>query len=546
MTNRILTAGADAFAWTPEDIVAGLDGDNSISGLGGNDTVNAGAGLNTVLAGSGDDLVTLGERTSVTLAAAQIYYGGGGRDRLYGGEAGDLLSGDKGDDELIGNGGNDTMYGGLGDDTFHAFVLGYDGPISGRDVIFGGEGNDLVDLFSGAADGLYSAEVYGGAGDDAILVDSGPSVIFGGDGSDAVFAAVLAGTGQVAQFDGGAGIDTLVLDIGAHEAATPDQVVMTRSGADFDIVVNGALRATAVGFENLVVGVAGDATLAGSSGNDRFLIGTGNTSISAGRGFDRVQVALTDASAGVAYDLDGGAGRDRLTVVGSGVVLGGIVLDMRGAEGTLKVGNGPENRIAGFELFTVSGSAVGDTIFAGDQNDTISEAPAGEASGADDLHGGAGDDRIFAGDQDDTLAGDAGLDTLIGGQGRDLILGGLGNDRILGGVEADRLYGQGGADVFVYTSAFNSGTAAGQIDNIFEFVTFASSAAEADKIDLRALGNLAFIGTDAFTAEGQVRLQQAAGGTFVVVNLVGTDGAEMKIALPDVMATDLGLQDFIL
>jgi len=549
MANKVLTEAADNFAWTPAQIAAGRDRDDTISGLGGNDTIDAGNGSNTAYGGAGDDFVLVGDTVAVITPGVQRLYGGKGQDFVLGGEMNDLLSGDLGDDFIAGQAGDDTMYGGAGNDQIHAFTQNYALAATGHDVIYGGDGDDFVSLLSDMAGPDYTALVYGGVGNDDILASDGAHQIFGGDGGDSVFGYVASeAEHDAALFDGGAGIDKLSLTIGnltTPEASVDDQVVMTRTATGFDVAVNGVLRASATGFENLAVNVSGDSTLLGGSGNDLFTVQDGDAKIVAGRGFDQVQVILASVQDGV-YDLDGGLGRDRLSIFATDQTLAAIRLDMRGTEGVVQVGDGPQGRLAGFELLSFVGSSQGDLVFGTDGRDILNEASAGSLSGDDEFHGGAGDDALAGGDQNDRLSGDDGNDSLGGGTGRDRLYGGTGADTLFGDWGSDTIYGGAGADAFVYTSSADSGSAAGTIDNIFDFTTLKADAAAADKIDLSSYDGLTYIGTDNFTEAGQVRLYQADGGTFVMVNLVGSGGAEMKIALVGVLAADLGAGDFIL
>ena len=103
---------------------------------------------------------------------------------------------------------------------------------------------------------------------------------------------------------------------------------------------------------------------------------------------------------------------------------------------------------------------------------------------------------------------DAGNDRLLGGSGNDKLYGGNGSDLLTGGLGIDRLDGEGGADTFRFESIAESPYSAR--DTIIAF-----SGAAGDRIDFSAVdantlvsGNQAFtfIGSDPFTAGGQLRL----------------------------------------
>ena len=58
-------------------------------------------------------------------------------------------------------------------------------------------------------------------------------------------------------------------------------------------------------------------------------------------------------------------------------------------------------------------------------------------------------------------------------------------------------------------------------------------------------GGVTFIGTDAFTAEGQIRAVQAGSDTVVEFNTAGASGADMQVQLADFTAATLKLADFL-
>ena len=98
-----------------------------------------------------------------------------------------------------------------------------------------------------------------------------------------------------------------------------------------------------------------------------------------------------------------------------------------------------------------------------------------------------------------------------GWRGNDTLLGGNGSDRLEGALGRDILTGGRGADVFVFVALADSGTARGA-DRITDF-----RAGQGDQIDLSGLdGNtnlagkqaLSFIGSDEFSAAGQLRFVQ--------------------------------------
>jgi Glycosyl hydrolases family 16/RTX calcium-binding nonapeptide repeat (4 copies) len=129
-------------------------------------------------------------------------------------------------------------------------------------------------------------------------------------------------------------------------------------------------------------------------------------------------------------------------------------------------------------------------------------------SGNNQLYGNGNANTLSGLAGDDYLYGDAGNDRLLGGSGNDKLYGGNGSDLLIGGLGIDRLDGEGGADTFRFESIVESPYSAR--DTIIAF-----SGATGDRIDISAVdantlvsGNQAFtfIGSDPFTAAGQLRL----------------------------------------
>jgi beta-glucanase (GH16 family) len=130
------------------------------------------------------------------------------------------------------------------------------------------------------------------------------------------------------------------------------------------------------------------------------------------------------------------------------------------------------------------------------------------SSGNNQLYGNGNANTLSGMAGDDYLYGDAGNDRLLGGNGNDKLYGGNGNDLLIGGLGIDRLDGEGGADTFRFENVAESPYSAR--DTIIAF-----SGTAGDRIDLRVIDAnallsgdqaFAFIGSDPFTAAGQLRL----------------------------------------
>lgn len=105
--------------------LAGDSADNLLYGLEGNDTISGKNGDDTLFGGAGDDkLRGRGDNDSLL--------GGAGEDDLFGNTGADLLDGGSDKDVMKGDGGKDTLTGGLG-----------------NDKLFGGGDEDLFNLTTG-------------------------------------------------------------------------------------------------------------------------------------------------------------------------------------------------------------------------------------------------------------------------------------------------------------------------------------------------------------------------------------------------------------
>jgi Ca2+-binding RTX toxin-like protein len=143
--------------------------------LTGDNLFNASVQADTIIAGVGNDTI----------------YGSGAN--LPAGNTGNYLDGGAGHDVIRGDDGNDTIYGGTGSDNIAGFA--------GADYIDAGVGNDTIALEDASA----GSTVIGGEGNDYIE--------FLSDGA-------AAGTSLSSlSINGGAGIDTLSLQIGNNEVS---------------------------------------------------------------------------------------------------------------------------------------------------------------------------------------------------------------------------------------------------------------------------------------------------------------------------------------
>jgi hypothetical protein len=112
--------------------------------------------------------------TTSGLAFAKTFRGTDGNDTLIGTPHADWISAFAGDDEIYGGNGADRLDGGAGKD--HIWAGG------GNDVIVGGPIWDRARTTSAAR----HERIFGGAGDDVIIMRVAGSILFAGPGDDRI------------------------------------------------------------------------------------------------------------------------------------------------------------------------------------------------------------------------------------------------------------------------------------------------------------------------------------------------------------------------
>jgi serralysin len=158
---------------------------------------------------------------------------------------------------------------------------------------------------------------------------------------------------------------------------------------------------------------------------------------------------------------------------------------------------------------------------------------------------------LFGGQGNDSLVGGNGDDTVIGGPGNDALSGGAGNDVLVGGVGVDSLSGGVGQDTFLFTGASLATLATGvgaNRDVVQDFTTGDTIHLVQVDANLNVAGDQAFsfIGTNAFTAAGQIRFfADGAGNTIIEGNMDGNLGADFQIEL-HAFTSQLQATDFLL
>ena len=217
------------FGNAEENVLLGLDGDDTFHGFAGADTVDGGAGTDIFLfnqaTGSVNVDLEAGTAGANVLISIEDATGGNFDDTLRGTDGANNLDGRSGDDRLYGGDGRDTLTGADGNDVLNGGDR--------RDRITGNRGNDELNGDDGSdilRGGLGNDEINGGLGRDNIRAGRGNDTIDGGDNDD-----VLRGGGGSDTFVFGttSGDDRIVdfnaqddsLDLTAFNFNTADAVL---------------------------------------------------------------------------------------------------------------------------------------------------------------------------------------------------------------------------------------------------------------------------------------------------------------------------------
>ena len=375
-TNEVITGTA-----ADETIDAGL-GTDVITAGGGNDTVDSGLDSDTIFGGAGDDLLyDLNSFTSgfQGLLGKDHVFGGTGNDTVWFNsvDTGDVADGGAGIDTLV------VRFDFLGATTTLPVHYAL-GPSSGFTVdgiaALSTTSFERVSITTGNGDDILT----GGALDDTLAGGGGSDTLSGMDGND----LINVGTGNF-NADGGAGTDTLILDLSNNF----DAVHLTFA-ATFT-VTTAQTFGTANGFEILsVISGSGDDKIIGGAGNDTINAGLGRDTLTGGAGDDHLFVGNLDIFSGndAGDQAYGGDGNDFIQF--------GI-----GGNNTGYGGAGNDNLSLRFDFSAITQV---NHLYGGDGNDSLSAG-----TGLGHLFGGAGND---------VLGGQTGIAEAHGGAGNDLII----------------------------------------------------------------------------------------------------------------------------
>lgn len=476
-----------------------------VIGMGGNDTITGSAG---------DDLL-VGDYFDKTFLNA-LLNGSNPIPPPYQALVGnDVLNGGNGNDELFDDLGNDVLNGGNGDDYFLIYVA-----TPGADTFSGGAGMDVVeigDLWNLGFTMVTVSRLVLNAAAQIEVFDAGGHALSGTAGNDTVD---FSGT-QSAQFGTGVGSYDLMLQGGNdlyRACVVGDSHV--DGGAGNDTLVGGS------GFDRFNGGTGAD-SLVGDAGNDTFYGGTGIDTLSGGLGND---LYVVDTAGDLVVEGANG-GKDQVRTALAKYTLTAEVetLTFTGTSSFTGIGNASNNSVTGgLGHDSLNGLAGNDALYGVDGNDTLK----GDV-GNDTLYGGSGSNTLYGGDGNDSLTssygfyGTDGAQSLDGGAGNDTISGADAADTISGGSGDDSLFGWGGADLIQGGSGNDTLNASNGGDTVYGGAGNDSILADGtgevlygdagdDVFDGNGLGSSTMdggAGNDTFVVySGQTRIVELAGG----------------------------------
>jgi Ca2+-binding RTX toxin-like protein len=312
--------------------VNGTAGDDRISvASSGSSIVVNGLAAQVIISGADagtDSLVVNGGAGNDTINASAVH--GQVNLTLNGGDGNDIITGSAGNDSVIGGRGNDVASLGAGNDTFVW------NPGDGSDTVDGGAGNDTL-LFNGAnVDEKIDISASGGR---AVLTRDVGTVTMNVDNTETIDVNALGGADTITVNDmsktdvkhvaidlsatpgsgqGDGKVDTVVVNAtGGNDAITitDNNGVVTVSGLATDVTISGFETTDRLVINGLggddVINASGLAagillTANGGDGNDILIGGAGNDTLAGGTGDD-----ILIGNGGV-NSLDGGTGNNIL------------------------------------------------------------------------------------------------------------------------------------------------------------------------------------------------------------------------------------------
>ena len=424
------------------------------------------------------------------------------------------------------------------------------------DLIIGAPGNDAGGSGAGAAYVIFGKAAGFGDIDLTSLSTSAGFTIQGAAANDAAGSSVSS-AGDV----NGDGFDDVIIGAPGNGDG-PGKAYVVFGKAEGLANINLATLSEAEGF--LIQGEANG----GKAGSSVSSAGDVN-----GDGIDDLIVGASvaeggEAGSGEAYVIFGSRPTEAVNRVGSDIgqsIFGGEFNDTLsglGGDDRLDGGDGDDTLIGGTGDDTLAGGEGGDQLEGGEDDDTYL---VDDASDAVIETRGQGDDRVLA-SVDFSLAGQQiedlqltgrsnidglgnGLDNfLLGNAGKNVLKGLGGGDQLEGGRGSDELFGGAGKDIFIFRTLLDSKAAKSGQDTIADF-----KHGQQDRIDLsdidakdgRGNQDFRFIGDDEFSDKaGELRFEKVRGGVVVQGDTDGDGKADFSVAVDDV--SNLLAQDFLL
>ena len=447
--------------------------------------------------------------SETALPATLMLSGTAGPDILRGTPTADSLVGNAGDDVMIGGAGNDSMTGGIGNDIYvventgdivtEAAGAGTDTVLSEITYVLGANVENLTLIGTAAINGTGNTLA------NVLIGNAGANILNGGTGADNMAASlgndtyVVDVAGDVVTEAVGAGTDTVQSGITYALGANLENVTLTGTAA---------INATGNALANVLTGNSAANILTGGLGNDTYVVGAGDTvTEAAAAGTDTVRSGLT-------YILD--ANLENLTLTGTAAINA--------------TGNVLNNVLTGNSAANILNGGLGNDTYVVGAGDTVTEAA---AAGTDTVRSGL-TYVLGANLENLTLTGTTAINA-TGNALANVLIGNSASNTLFGGDGADRLTGGAGNDLFDYNAIGESGIGNGARDIITDFLS-------GDRIDVIGIdanvvavgdGAFSFIGTEAFSAAGQLRysFDAVTGQTVIEGNINVNVAADFQIAL---------------
>lgn len=381
----------------------------------------------TINAAAGDDVV---DATRLVAGSIQLTAdGGAGNDILLGGGGNDTLLGGDNDDSLFGGPGADVLDGGLGDN-----VLIQEGVLSTPSnlTLFGTDQDNTLTVSRNAAGNLL---LNGAILPGFTVANTALIRVYGLGGNDTITLDEANGALPAALLIGGAGNDTIA-------GGSGDDLLFGGSGNDtllgkggFDFLLGGA------GNDTLTGGDADDPVF-GQADNDRFIWNPGDdTDLNeGGPGDDTTEINGGNGAEQFTTTANGTRVRfDRISPAPFSIDIGtteNLVLNMNGGNDSFSA----TGNLAALIRLSVDGGAGDDTILGSNGNDVLRGG-----DNNDFIDGQQGNDVVFLGAGNDTFQWDP-------GDGSDTVEGQAGSDTVLfngsAGAEVFQMSANGGRAVF--------------------------------------------------------------------------------------------------